>query len=137
MSTEEKNTKSTAAGNSGASGTKSGGNGRVNGSATAKAAAGTAKKSAASGAQAAGETGQRVTRKVSDGLQSGQQALTANAAKLASAAGTAWTVVKDRKMIAAGAAAGVVGVASAAFAVGRTTAKPAMGPLTRLARGRI
>ncbi|MFD4033024.1 hypothetical protein ACFWVP_21570 [Streptomyces sp. NPDC058637] len=96
-----------------------------------------AKDSASDGVRAAGETTRRVGRAAASGLQSGQQAVTANAAKAASAATAAWTVVKDRKAVAAGAAAGVAGVVGAAFAIGRSTAKPPTGPLTRLARGRI
>ncbi|WP_018547284.1 hypothetical protein [Streptomyces sp. LaPpAH-108] len=48
----------------------------------------------------------------------------ANAAKVA---GSAWTVVKHRKAIVAG----------AAFAIGRSTARPRTDPLTRLTGGRI
>lgn len=92
----------------------------------AETAARSAEKSASTAVRSAGEATKSAGRAVASSLQVGQQAATA-----------AWTVVKNRKVMAAGAAAGIVGVAGAAFAVGRSTAKPAVGPLTRLAGGRI
>ncbi|WP_185302395.1 hypothetical protein [Streptomyces finlayi] len=97
----------------------------------------TTAKSASQGVRSAGDATKQVGRAAANGLQSGQQAVTANAAKAVSVATTAWTVVKHRKAVVTGAAAGVAGVAGAAFALGRSTAKPPVGPLTRLARGRI
>ncbi|GGR35440.1 hypothetical protein GCM10010282_30080 [Streptomyces roseolus] len=74
---------------------------------------------------------------MANGLRTGREAVTENATKVASAATTAWAVAKNRKAVAAGVAAGLAGVAGAAFAAGRATARPAVGPLTRLAGGRI
>ncbi|MEV8047346.1 hypothetical protein AB0P02_26415 [Streptomyces griseoluteus] len=136
MTDDKKNTRSTTAANA-----KKAASSRT---ATARSTAGNAKeqaqeakKSTVSTAQSVGDTTQRVSRAAVAGLQTGQQVVAANTAKAVEVAGTAWTVIKHRKAVAAAAAAGVAGVAGAAFAIGRSTAKPQMGPLTRLARGRI
>ncbi|NEC66397.1 hypothetical protein [Streptomyces sp. SID9727] len=105
--------------------------------AKAKTAAANAKDSAADSASEAGGITQRAGQAAVSGLQSGRQVVTANVARVGSAATTAWTVIKLRKAIATGAAVGVVGLAGVAFATGRATAKPRTGPLTRLANGRI
>ncbi|MEU8678788.1 hypothetical protein [Streptomyces sp. NPDC048560] len=94
-------------------------------------------KSASQGVRSAGGATKRAGRAAASGLHSGQQAVTENATKAVSATTTAWTVVKHKKGVVTGAAAGVAGVAGAAFALGRSTAKPPAGPLTRLTRGRI
>ncbi|GAA2991697.1 hypothetical protein [Streptomyces fulvorobeus] len=110
------------------------------GTKTAEGAERAAHRTEESASKSAGTIGgatSRVGRAAASGLQSGQHAVTANASKVAGAATTAWTVVKHRKAVVTGAAAGVAGVAGAAFALGRSTAKPQVGPLTRLARGRI
>ncbi|MFG2138399.1 hypothetical protein [Streptomyces sp. NPDC048650] len=70
-------------------------------------------------------------------IESGRRAAVAASEKCAAAAGTVWTAVKNRKVVAAGAGAGLIGIVSAAFAAGRATARPRTGPLTRLAHGRI
>ncbi|MEU2247227.1 hypothetical protein [Streptomyces sp. NPDC019224] len=103
----------------------------------AKTAARNAKDSAAEGVGEAGGLTRRAGQAAVSGLRSGRQAVTAHAARVGSAATTAWTVIRLRKAIATGAAVGVVSIAGAAFATGRATAKPRTGPLTRLAHGRI
>ncbi|MGC4951470.1 hypothetical protein ACLQ2N_35555 [Streptomyces sp. DT224] len=105
--------------------------------AKAKSAAANAKDSAADSAGEAGGITQRAGQAAVSGLRSGRQVVTANVARVGSAATTAWTVIKLRKAIATGAAVGVVSIAGVAFATGRATAKPRTGPLTRLAHGRI
>jgi len=103
----------------------------------AKTAAADAKDSATDRVSEAGGFTQRAGQAAVSGLQSGRQVVTANVARVGSAATTAWTVIKLRKAIATGAAVGVASIAGAAFATGRATAKPRTGPITRLARGRI
>ncbi|MET8212855.1 hypothetical protein ABZT51_44320 [Streptomyces sp. NPDC005373] len=93
-----------------------------------------AEEAASTSVRSGSEAARSASRAMASGLQMGQQAVTVNAAKAATAA---WTVVKNRKLIAAGAAASIVGIAGAGFAVGRATAKPPVGPLTRLVGGRI
>ncbi|MFC8830545.1 hypothetical protein ACFT9I_35055 [Streptomyces sp. NPDC057137] len=99
----------------------------------AKSSARAAEKSAEAGVRSAGEATRRAA---TAGWVSSRQAVVSTAGKAATKATTAWTVVKHRKAVSAGAAAGVVGLAGGAFALGRQTAKP-RGPLSRLTGGRI
>ncbi|WP_405785141.1 hypothetical protein OG512_47275 [Streptomyces sp. NBC_01378] len=103
----------------------------------AETAVADAEEAASTSVRSGSEAARSASHAMASGLQMGQQAVTVNAAKAATAATAAWTVVKNRKLIAAGAAASIVGIAGAGFAVGRATAKPPVGPLTRLAGGRI
>lgn len=96
-----------------------------------------AEESAKSGTRAVGAATTRVGRVAAGGVHRGKQAAISAGGKVASTAVTAWTVVKNRKVIAAGAGAGLAGVMSAAFAAGRHSAKTGSGPLTRLTGGRI
>lgn len=116
---------------------KSAADGAKSTAAKAKTAAADAKDSAAESASEAGGLTQRAGQAAVSGLQSGRQVVTANVARVGSAATTAWSVIKLRKAIAAGAAVSVVSIAGVAFATGRATARPRTGPLTRLANGRI
>lgn len=101
----------------------------------AKSSARDAEKSAESSVRSAGDV---TKQSVTAGWESGRQAVASTAGKAVATASTAWAVVKHRKAIAAGAAAGVVGLMGGAFAAGRHTNKPhAAGPLTRLTGGRI
>ncbi|MEU5719343.1 hypothetical protein AB0G71_26985 [Streptomyces sp. NPDC020403] len=96
--------------------------------------AGKAARSVQSGVRSAGEATKRAA---AAGWDTGQQTVRSTAGKVASTATTAWTVVKNRKAIAAGATAGAVGLVGGAFALGRQTAKVHGGPITRLTGGRI
>ncbi|MEU5214511.1 hypothetical protein [Streptomyces sp. NPDC020742] len=70
-------------------------------------------------------------------VENGRQAAASAVGQISATAVTTWTAVKKRKTIAAGVGAGVIGVVGAAFAAGRTTAKPRTGPLTRMVHSRI
>ncbi|MEU0283503.1 hypothetical protein [Streptomyces sp. NPDC006195] len=96
-----------------------------------------AEKSADTGVRSAGDATKHIGHAAAAGWESGQQAVLSTASKAVSSATTAWTVIKHRKAIAAGAAAGVVGLAGGAFALGRQTARPHGGPLTRMTGGRF
>ncbi|MFE6166130.1 hypothetical protein ACFQ7F_45385 [Streptomyces sp. NPDC056486] len=107
-------------------------------------AAGKAKDSAAEAADAAGSGAhsfglatQRAKQAAAAGIESGGKTVVSATGKVAATAVTGWTLVKNRKAIAAGAAAGLVSVAGVAFTAGRRTAKTRGGPLTRLTHGRI
>jgi acyl CoA:acetate/3-ketoacid CoA transferase beta subunit len=63
--------------------------------------------------------------------------VTSAAGQVPSAATTAWTVLKNRKLIAAGAAAGVTALSAASYAVGRHAERSGHGPVTRMTGGRI
>ncbi|WP_330172245.1 hypothetical protein OG875_00780 [Streptomyces sp. NBC_01498] len=99
----------------------------------AKDSARAAEKSAEAGVRSAGEATKRVA---TAGWANGRQAVASTAGKAATKAGVVWTVVKHRKAVAAGAAAGVGALTGGAFALGRRAARP-RGPLSRLTKGRI
>lgn len=105
----------------------------------AKDSATAAEKAAESGTTALGAAASHAGRSAAAGLDSGRKVAASLGTSVTSGATLAWTVVKDRKKIAAGAGAGFVGLMGAAFAVGRATAKTHAkgGPLTRLTSGRI
>jgi hypothetical protein len=66
------------------------------------------------------------------GLANGAKAVTSVTGKATTAAAAGWTVVKHRKAVAAGTAAGVASMVGAAFLAGRHTARPRGNLLTRL-----
>ncbi|MFC9943202.1 hypothetical protein [Streptomyces pratensis] len=99
-------------------------------------------KSSAQDAAGSAETGVRsaglaTKRAAAAGWDTGRQTVLDTAGKVTSTATTAWTVVKHRKAIAVGAAAGLGGLVGGAFALGRQTAKTHVGPITRLTGGRL
>ncbi|MDF6020891.1 hypothetical protein [Streptomyces sp. JH34] len=99
-------------------------------------------KSSAQDAVGSAETGVRsaglaTKRAAVAGWDTGRQTVLDTAGKVTSTAATAWTVVKHRKAIAVGAAAGLGGLVGGAFALGRQTARTHAGPITRLTGGRI
>ncbi|MFF5563024.1 hypothetical protein ACFY7Z_31325 [Streptomyces sp. NPDC012623] len=112
-------------------------NGSAGAAAKARTSVRAAEESADSGVRSAGDATKHIGQAASAGWESGQQAVLSTANKAVSTATTAWTVIKHRKAIAAGAAAGVVGLAGGAFALGRQTARPHGGPLTRMTGGRF
>lgn len=107
----------------------------------AKSSAGEAKSAARNAAGSAGSgvrsAGLATKRTAAAGWDTGRQAVVDTAGKVTSTVGTAWTVVKHRKAIAVGTAAGVGGLVGGAFALGRQTARAHAGPITRLTGGRI
>ncbi|MFJ6851500.1 hypothetical protein ACIQM3_13335 [Streptomyces sp. NPDC091271] len=118
--------------------TAAAGNHAKSGSAVAASKA----KSSAQDAAESTETGVRsaglaTKRAAVAGWDTSRQTVLDTAGKVTSTATTAWTVVKHRKAIAVGAAAGIGGLLGGAFALGRQTAKTHAGPITRLTGGRI
>ncbi|MGW6063217.1 hypothetical protein [Streptomyces sp. NPDC055189] len=103
----------------------------------AKGSAEEAADAAGTGAHSLGLATQRAKQAAAAGIESGSKTVVSATGKVASTAAAGWTLVKNRKAIAAGAAAGVVSVAGVAFTAGRRTAKVQGGPLTRLTHGRI
>ncbi|GGV27779.1 hypothetical protein GCM10010277_09550 [Streptomyces longisporoflavus] len=103
----------------------------------AKDSAAEAADAAGSGAHSFNVATQRAKQAATAGIASGGKTVASATGKVASTAVAGWTLVKNRKAIAAGAAAGVVSVAGVAFTAGRRTAKVQGGPLTRLTHGRI
>lgn len=71
------------------------------------------------------------------GVEASRQAIVTTSGHVAATAKTAWTVIAHRKLVAAGAAAGLSALTAASYAVGRRSARHSYGPLTRLTGGRI
>ncbi|MFF1692191.1 hypothetical protein ACFVXC_00995 [Streptomyces sp. NPDC058257] len=103
----------------------------------AKGAAGAAADAAGSGTHSFGLAAQRAKEAAAAGIESGGKTVVSAGGKVASTAVAGWTLLKNRKAIAAGAVAGLVSVAGVSFTAGRRTAKVQGGPLTRLTHGRI
>lgn len=97
----------------------------------AKDATGKAKDTAGQ----AGSAAKTATAAGLKGVQAGKQALETASGKVVATAGTAWTVLQNRKAIVAGAGAGVVAVTAVSFAVGRKVEQHSRGPLTKLLAG--
>lgn len=103
----------------------------------AKGSAEEAAEAAGSGARSLGLATQRAKQAAAAGIESGGKTVASATGKVSSTAVAGWALVKNRKAIAAGAAAGLVSVAGLSFTAGRRTAKIQGGPLTRLTHGRI
>ncbi|MFF1546277.1 hypothetical protein [Streptomyces sp. NPDC058291] len=71
------------------------------------------------------------------GVEASRQAIVTTSGHVAATAKTAWTVIAHRKLVAAGAAAGLSALTAASYAVGRRSGRQTLGPLTRLTGGRI
>ncbi|MEV0023688.1 hypothetical protein AB0H45_15940 [Streptomyces atroolivaceus] len=125
--------------------TAAAGNQAKSGSAVATSKAKSSAQDAKSSVQDAAESAQTGVRSAGlatkraavAGWDTSRQTVMDTAGKVTSTATTAWTVVKHRKAIAVGAAAGLGGLVGGAFALGRQTARTQMGPLTRLTGGRL
>lgn len=144
-SAEKAGTGARAAATKGRQTTAAAGNQARSGSAVAASKAKSSAQDAKSKAQdAAGsaEAGVRsaglaTKRAAVAGWDTGRQTVLDTAGKVTSTATTAWTVVKHRKAMAVGAAAGLGGLVGGAFALGRQTARANAGPITRLTGGRL
>ncbi|MHC8562958.1 hypothetical protein ACW23B_17900 [Streptomyces albidoflavus] len=84
-----------------------------------------------------GSAGEATKRFATAGGEKSQQSVAAVAGQVSTKATAAWTILKYRKVIAAGAAAGAVSVVGGAYALGRRSAAAHHGPITRLTGGRI
>ncbi|MFV0137811.1 hypothetical protein ACLGIH_32260 [Streptomyces sp. HMX87] len=101
------------------------------------AKAGDTASAAKSGAQRSAEAATGVAHSAAKGVEAGRRAIVTTSGQVAAGAKTAWTVMADRKLVAAGAAAGLTALSAASFAVGRRSGRRTQGPLTRLTGGRI
>jgi hypothetical protein len=70
-------------------------------------------------------------------VEAGRQTVIAASGQAAAVAKTAWTVIAQRKLIAAGVGAGLTALTATSYAVGRRAARHTHGPITRLTGGRI
>jgi hypothetical protein len=70
-------------------------------------------------------------------VEAGRQTVIAASGQAAAVAKTAWTVVAQRKLIAAGVGAGLTVLSATSYAAGRRAGRHTHGPITRLTGGRI
>ncbi|MGC0335491.1 hypothetical protein [Streptomyces sp. SLBN-8D4] len=70
-------------------------------------------------------------------VEAGRQTVIAASGQAAAVAKTAWTVIAQRKIIAAGLGAGLTALTATSYAVGRRAGRHTHGPITRLTGGRI
>ncbi|MGV9358415.1 MULTISPECIES: hypothetical protein [unclassified Streptomyces] len=128
-----------------------------NGSTSAKARQATAKVTApasqaadkaaeksgdvASAARGAGErtaeAGSAVVRGAAERVQAGRQAVVAASGQAVTLARTAWTVIAQRKLLAAGVGAGLSALGATSYLAGHRAGRRTHGPITRLTGGRI
>ncbi|WP_314173157.1 hypothetical protein [Streptomyces winkii] len=71
------------------------------------------------------------------GAEAGRAKLNSASSSAASAASATWTVVKNRKGVAAGVGTGALTAVAASFAAGRYSVRRRTGPFTRLTGGRL
>ncbi|MER6332044.1 hypothetical protein ABT298_22430 [Streptomyces sp. NPDC001034] len=97
--------------------------------AVGSAAVGAARRTAGAGTAAVRGAAERV--------QAGRQVVIGASGRAVAAARTAWTVIARRKVLAAGAGAGLSALGAASYLAGRRAARRTHGPITRLTGGRI
>ncbi|MEV8596001.1 hypothetical protein [Streptomyces sp. NPDC052012] len=102
----------------------------ASGTQRAAQAAEAAAQSAVKGVEGAAQTAAK-------GVEAGRRAVVATSGQVAAGAKTAWTVIANRKLVAAGVGAGLTALSAASYAVGRRAERHAHGPLTRMTGGRI
>ena len=108
---------------------------RAAGNAAGKAS--DAASGAASGAERAARMASGAAQTAAKGVDAGRRAVVATSDQVAAGAKTAWTVIAGRRLVAAGAAAGLTALTAASYAVGRRAERHTHGPLTRMTGGRI
>lgn len=96
-----------------------------------------AASAAKAGAERSAEAAVRTVRTAAGSVEAGRQAIVASAGHVAATARTAWTVIAQRKLVAAGVGAGLTALSAASYAVGRRSGQRTYGPITRLTGGRI
>ncbi|MGA5414485.1 hypothetical protein [Streptomyces pseudogriseolus] len=99
--------------------------------------AGDAASAVASGTERAARAANGAARSAAKGVEAGRRAVVTASGQVVAGAKTAWTVVANRRLVAAGAAAGLTALTAASYAVGRRAERHSHGPLTRMTGGRI
>lgn len=84
-----------------------------------------------------GDATRRAGHVASKSAEAGRQKLVSVSSTAATMASATWTVVKNRKAVAAGLGTGAITAVAASFAAGRYSAKRRTGPFTRLTGGRL
>lgn len=99
--------------------------------------AGDVASATASGAGRAAQAANGAAQSAAKGVEAGRRAVVATSGQVAAGAKTAWTVIANRRLVAAGAAAGLTALTAASYAVGRRAERHTHGPFTRMTGGRI
>jgi hypothetical protein len=89
---------------------------------------------------AAGRTAETTTAVVhgaAERVQAGRRAVVAASGQAVAFAKTAWTLIADRKLLAAGVGAGLSALGTTSYLAGRRAGRRTHGPITRLTGGRI
>ncbi|WP_343998827.1 hypothetical protein [Streptomyces thermocarboxydovorans] len=92
---------------------------------------------AVTGTRRAAQAAEGAAQSAVKGAEAGRRVVVATSGQVAAGAKTAWTVIANRKLVAAGVGAGLTALSAASYAVGRRAERHAHGPLTRWTGGRI
>ncbi|WP_055488121.1 hypothetical protein [Streptomyces sp. WMMB 322] len=84
-----------------------------------------------------GDATRRAGHVASRSAEAGRQKLVTVSSTAATAASATWTVVKNRKAVAAGLGTGALTAFAATFAAGRYSVRRRTGPFTRFTGGRL
>ncbi|MFJ8632376.1 hypothetical protein [Streptomyces sp. NPDC093568] len=82
-------------------------------------------------------TGTALVHSAAERVQAGRQAVIDASGQAVAFAGTAWTVIAHRKVLAAGVGAGLSALTVTSYLAGRRAGHRTLGPITRLTGGRI
>ncbi|KOG74782.1 hypothetical protein HCJ76_30435 [Streptomyces sp. MC1] len=93
--------------------------------------------SAANGAERVAGTGTAVLHSAAERVQAGRQAVVAASGQAVTFAKTGWTLIAQRKLLAAGVGAGLSALGATSYMAGRRAGRRTLGPITRLTGGRI
>ncbi|WP_152772907.1 hypothetical protein [Streptomyces spongiae] len=104
---------------------------------SAAAKSGDVASAAKAGAERSADAAQGAVQTAAKSVEAGRQAVVTASGHVATTARTAWTVVAQRKLVAAGVGAGLTALGAASYAAGRRSGRHTHGPLTRLTGGRI
>ncbi|MFF8171967.1 hypothetical protein [Streptomyces chartreusis] len=95
----------------------------------ASAAAGAAERTAKATTSVAHTAAQRV--------EAGRMAVVSASGQAAAFAKSTWTLIANRKILAAGVGAGLTALSAMSYAAGRRSGRRTLGPITRMTGGRI
>ncbi|MET9776492.1 hypothetical protein ABZ023_19885 [Streptomyces sp. NPDC006367] len=104
---------------------------------TAGGKAADAASAARAGAERSARAANGAVQTAAQGVEAGRRAVVTTTGHVATTARTAWTVIAQRRLVAAGVGAGLTALSAASYAMGRRAGRHTHGPLTRLTGGRI
>ena len=96
-----------------------------------------AASTAVDAAERSAETTSTVVHGAAERVQAGRQAVIAASGQAVALAKTTWTLLANRKLLAAGVGAGVSALGALSYMAGRRAGRHTHGPITRMTGGRI